>query len=598
MSGRSTTHTFVGVDKFSDVADKVAKKAGGMGGKIGKAGKALAVGFAAAAGAVAVAAPLIMKATSDASDLQETISKSQVVFGKAAKGVQAWGETAADSLGMSKNAAIAAASDFAVLGRSAGKSGKDLAGFSTDMVGLAADFASFHNASPEEAIAAIGSGLRGESEPLRKFGVLLNDATLKARAMKMGLIENTTEALTPQNKALAAQAEIMAQSKIAQGDFARTSDGLANTQRRLSATFEDLSAEAGKGFLPIAEKIAAWVLNTAIPAFKEFAGKVMPKLRDVFDTVKKAIDDNRPGLEKLGGMFVMYGQVIATKVAPAFLKVAGFIGKVLVAALAKLGDILPPIVSAYLKGVANLVGAFRGFYSAVTWVLEGILTVAEKTMGWIPGIGDKIKTAKEGFANFRTDTVAKLGAVQTGLRNAAGEVDAFAAKSRALPATKVRAEISDLQGKLATAKQELSNPDLTKDRKAAIKADIEDLKEKIGAAKAKLAEVQSKNVRIGVDLNFTKSGNPTVRLPSGRVVPLAKGGIVKRRPGGVIAQIGEGRYDEAVIPLRPGMSAPSGGGDIHIHINGGLDSSEAIARRVQTALLDLKRRQGVSLGLA
>lgn len=76
---------------------------------------------------------------------------------------------------------------------------------------------------------------------------------------------------------------------------------------------------------------------------------------------------------------------------------------------------------------------------------------------------------------------------------------------------------------------------------------------------------------------------------------LAKGGIVRATPGGVPAIIGEGKYDEAVIPLRPGMNL---GGDIHVHINGGLDSAETIARRVQVALLDLKRRQGVSLGLA
>lgn len=77
---------------------------------------------------------------------------------------------------------------------------------------------------------------------------------------------------------------------------------------------------------------------------------------------------------------------------------------------------------------------------------------------------------------------------------------------------------------------------------------------------------------------------------------LAKGGIVRATPGGTRAIIGEGRYDEAVIPLKPGMGL---GGDIHVHINGGMDSAETIARRVTDALLDYKRRRGgVALGIA
>jgi hypothetical protein len=78
---------------------------------------------------------------------------------------------------------------------------------------------------------------------------------------------------------------------------------------------------------------------------------------------------------------------------------------------------------------------------------------------------------------------------------------------------------------------------------------------------------------------------------------LAQGALVRARPGGTLAVIGEGRYDEAVVPLPRGR-ASVGGGDVHIHIEGGLDSAETIARRVRAALLDLKRRQGVPLGLA
>lgn len=69
---------------------------------------------------------------------------------------------------------------------------------------------------------------------------------------------------------------------------------------------------------------------------------------------------------------------------------------------------------------------------------------------------------------------------------------------------------------------------------------------------------------------------------------LADGGIVRRRPGGTLAVIGEGRHDEAVVPLKPGM----GMGGITININGGFASADEIARTTYKALRDYERNTG------
>jgi hypothetical protein len=87
--------------------------------------------------------------------------------------------------------------------------------------------------------------LRGEAEPIRKFGVLLNDSTLKAKAMEMGLYDGTG-ALDLQAKSLAAYQVILDQTKDAQGDFARTSDGLAGQQKILTAQLENLKDNNGR----------------------------------------------------------------------------------------------------------------------------------------------------------------------------------------------------------------------------------------------------------------------------------------------------------------------------------------------------------------
>lgn len=205
-----------------------------------------------ALGAIAVGGK---KAIDAAGDLNEEISKSGEIFGKQAGGIEKFASGAATSLGQSKIAALDATSTFGQIAQKAGLGGKASADFAKKFTGLASDLASFNNTSPEEAIEAIGSAMRGESEPIRKYGVMLDDATLRARALEMGLIKTTKNALTPQQKALASSAEIMAQTTKAQGDFARTSDGAANKQRIIAARVDNLTASLGQALLPTYEKV-------------------------------------------------------------------------------------------------------------------------------------------------------------------------------------------------------------------------------------------------------------------------------------------------------------------------------------------------------
>lgn len=212
-------------------------------------------------GALAVGAKA---AIDSASDLNETISKTGEIFGPQAKEIESFATRAEQSLGQSKTAALEAASNFGLIGQKAGLSGQESAKFAKKFTTLASDLASFNNTSPEQAVEAIGAAMRGEAEPMRKYGVLLDDATLRARALKMGLIDNIKSALTPQQKALAASAEIMAQTTKAQGDFARTSDGAANKSRILAAQQENLRAKLGQQLLPLYVKfqnILSKVLN-------------------------------------------------------------------------------------------------------------------------------------------------------------------------------------------------------------------------------------------------------------------------------------------------------------------------------------------------
>ena len=236
--------------KFNAGMTKAEGGLKGFGNSVSKyLGPAL-IGATAAAGAFAV--KLGVDAVNAASDLIETQNKVAVIFGDSADSILEFAETSVTALGQTETMALEAAATFAQFGKAAGLADQDLVDFSTDLVTLSADLASFNNSSPEAAITAIGSALRGEAEPLRRYGVLLDDAALKAEAMNLGIFDGTGK-LSTQQKVLAAYEVILKQTTDAQGDFERTADGLANSQRILTAAVEDAKAEIGLGLVDAIE---------------------------------------------------------------------------------------------------------------------------------------------------------------------------------------------------------------------------------------------------------------------------------------------------------------------------------------------------------
>jgi phage-related protein len=263
------------VQKLQQGVDQANKQLSGLDASVNKVQKLTTAfgGVAVAAKGFSIAGGFINAATDAASNMEETLSKTSVLFGQNATEIVKFAEGAAKGLGQSKQQALDAATTFATFGKAAGLAGQDLTGFSTGFVSLASDLASFNNTTPEQAINAIGSALRGESEPLRAYGVLLDDATLKNAALELGLISTTKNALTPQQKVLAAQKVIYEQTTAAQGDFARTSDGLANSTRILEAEQANLNTNLGQTFLPVM-KLVNEAMTFAVGVFTSLPGPI------------------------------------------------------------------------------------------------------------------------------------------------------------------------------------------------------------------------------------------------------------------------------------------------------------------------------------
>lgn len=217
---------------------------------------------------LAITAPLVLagrQAITAASDLVEAQTAVNTIFGQGAEQIQAFAATSAQALGLSRTAALSAATGFAGMGRAAGLANTELADFSEQLVINAADLASFFNQDPGAMLDRLRSGLAGEAEPLRQFGIDLTEANVALKAAQMGLGDVTGE-LTQQEKVLARYAVIQEEIGAAMGDRARTAGQFAGSLRTLQASMADLAAELGQELLPFMLS-AVTALTAAARAF-------------------------------------------------------------------------------------------------------------------------------------------------------------------------------------------------------------------------------------------------------------------------------------------------------------------------------------------
>lgn len=288
--------------------DEATRQGGAFGGKFGNA---LKVGLATATASLAA---FSVKAVKDFAGVDDALAAVGVTFGKAATVVVAFGEKSARALGISKAAALNASLDFAALGKSAGLTGGNLADFSVDLTQLAVDIASFRGTSVEEAVTAIGSALRGETEPISKYGVLLNDAALRQEALALGLIKTTKDALSPQNKVLATNSLLFKQTTDAQGDAVRTGESLAGVLKRIGAVVSDGAVAFGEKLAPAVTAVGQAYLDNIdnINRFKDaivavgsnVAGALVAGFRSLRDALQASKDVLLPLGAALGAVVV------------------------------------------------------------------------------------------------------------------------------------------------------------------------------------------------------------------------------------------------------------------------------------------------------
>lgn len=398
---------------FNDASSKTNK----FGSSFAKLGSMAAVGLAGVGVGAALAGKKMIEMASDAAEVQ---SKMEVVFGKQLPGLTKQIDKFSAATGTSRFEMREQAADMGALLEPLVGTKKRAAEMSLQFTKLATDLGSFNNVPTADALLAIRSGLVGEAEPLRRFGVLLNEAAVKQEALRLGLVKGKEE-LTEQQKVQARASLIMQQTSLAQGDATRTAGSMANQMKALRTNVSDAATSLGVALLPTALKVVQW-FNANWPTILRVSQQVFAGIGRAIDAVKPVFANLIAGIRSI----VAFSQANWPKVQEAAARVVAWYKgtlepaiKNVIAAVTAIwnrfgGDITKiakaafAMVSAVVKnGLAIIQGVVEGVLALIrgdwTQAWNSLKTVVSKTLS---SIGAIIK----GFASIAFTAATAIGA--------------------------------------------------------------------------------------------------------------------------------------------------------------------------------------------
>lgn len=487
MSTKSIGFDLFARDRASDKFDKVGKSASDAGSKFAKMGKLAKVGGIAVAAGAVLAAKALVDMTRGAIDDQAAQVKlaRQLKNSAGATKVQVaatedWITAQGKALGVSDDELRPALSKLAAATHNVGKSQR--------LASLAMDISAGSGKSLEAVSAALAKAQNGSVAGLTRLGIKTKESVKDQTALKAANIAVTTaqNAYTKAVKdngegsaeaALAAKKLDLAQTKLgdaqnkvktttisakeAMGLLAKTYGGQAAAAaettagkfQRLKVMLSETGESIGYKLIPVATKLADFMLNDlgpalgkagawakanllppmqkvgsfirdkVIPAARELGEKVLTGLRGFIDNVSKSMQKNRPFLEALAQGFGKVAQFVLTKVVPALAWVASKALPILGTAIGLAITGLRGLSSGFLGMAIFGVKAFRVLLNASLSTFGGILHAASIGLGWIPGIGGKIKAAADSFDKFKDRTVAALDRTAAALQRTKDKID-------------------------------------------------------------------------------------------------------------------------------------------------------------------------------
>ncbi|HET6285179.1 MAG TPA: hypothetical protein VFG15_00335, partial [Amycolatopsis sp.] len=268
-------------------------------GKLGSLAKTAVAGGLIAAGAAAV--KFGIDSVKAASLSEQSIGATEQVFGRYADTVIRRSEDAADALGLSANEYRELANVTGAMLSNAGTPLAKVADLTHKLEQRAADMAATFGGTTREAIESVTALLRGETDPIERYGVSIKEADINARLAAQGLddLEGSARKQAEQQARLALLFEQTAKSA---GQFGRESDTLAGQSQRLGAEWENLQAEAGQLLLPMLVDLAQVGREEVLPMLEDGVDWFRANKDEIAGMAGSVRDELLPPLETLLGV--------------------------------------------------------------------------------------------------------------------------------------------------------------------------------------------------------------------------------------------------------------------------------------------------------
>jgi hypothetical protein len=398
-------------------------------GKLGSTMGKLAAGAGAAIGVVGV---LGKAAFDSASNLQQQAGAVDAIFGDNAAKMHDYAKQAANTVGLARSEYSELAAVLGAQLSNAGFAGEELTGTVDGLITRGADLAATFGGTTADAVAALSSVLKGETDPIERYGVSIKQSDISARLAAAGQDKLTGEALK-NAQATAALGLVTEQTTASQGKFAGEADTAAGASQRLGAMWEDLKAKMGEKLLPVITDVMNFVKDELIPGFEKLTEKggavntfltnmgtfikdeVLPVLKDLGQWAK---DNLLPVIQDMG-VFINEHALPAFESVWAFIKdyVIPILKDTLGPALEgirdafktvsekldenkdkfqKIHDNMKPFIDFIRDKVAPLIGtvlkeAFETAGVAIGAVIDSVSWILEKgsdVIGWLTGASD------------------------------------------------------------------------------------------------------------------------------------------------------------------------------------------------------------------
>lgn len=348
---------------------------------------------------------LLQSFIKDASAVNETLNVLDASFKENQQTVIDWASSFADAAGRSQFEMRETASTLgAVLTPMMEGNAKASSEMSMRLSELTVDLASFFNAAENDVLVALRSGITGEAEPLKRFGIIMNQATLEAFALSEGL-NKSFKSLSNAEKTTLRYNFILQQTANAHGDAIKTGGGFANVSKALAAKLKDAGIRIGLFMLPVLEKMIPLIMDIidSSGGFIDVFGKI----------TQTALKFLKVGLQVIRWLFKFFsGLDPAVKGLIVFVAALSQWQKIVKLLLSPLGKLLMGIgflillfddLNTFLEGGDSLFG--RLVKTVEEWLGLPIEEEVRNIIGWF----GKLVDDQDGAVNDLVDGVEEFG---------------------------------------------------------------------------------------------------------------------------------------------------------------------------------------------